>query len=270
MFSDILLTVDFDRTLTALDGSIPERNIQAIRYFMENGGIFTVNTGRSFASFRPFLEIVPVNGPLLLLNGSAVWDKGRFCHVKNITRDVWPTLLRLRERYPQVDMELQAPDMHYLLAPSKAYADRYLHRDRPYRVLELNPQCVDFVKVGVYGSRDEQADAPLFDEIMAFLAGEFGSSLEIFRATPNIINVHARGVDKGRAAVTLQKQLGRKMLVCVGDEGNDVSMLQAADLGFCPADGAVAARFEQVCPCGEGAVADVIYEKIPRHLKNNA
>ena len=47
IYSDILLTVDFDRTLTAPDSSIPERNIEAIRYFIDNGGVFTVNTGRS-------------------------------------------------------------------------------------------------------------------------------------------------------------------------------------------------------------------------------
>lgn len=34
-FSDVLLTVDYDRTLTAPDSSIPERNLEAIRYFME-------------------------------------------------------------------------------------------------------------------------------------------------------------------------------------------------------------------------------------------
>ena len=54
-FSDILLTVDFDRTLTARDSSIPQRNLEAIAYFMEHGGTFTVNTGRSLpmtASFR--------------------------------------------------------------------------------------------------------------------------------------------------------------------------------------------------------------------------
>ena len=37
-FSDILLTVDYDRTLTSPDASIPERNLEAIRYFMENDG----------------------------------------------------------------------------------------------------------------------------------------------------------------------------------------------------------------------------------------
>ena len=37
-FSDILLTADFDRTLTAPDSSIPEENLRAIEYFMAEGG----------------------------------------------------------------------------------------------------------------------------------------------------------------------------------------------------------------------------------------
>ena len=34
LFSDILLTVDYDRTLTAPDSTIPQRNLDAVRYFM--------------------------------------------------------------------------------------------------------------------------------------------------------------------------------------------------------------------------------------------
>ena len=77
IYSDILLTVDFDRTLTAPDSSIPERNLEAIRYFIDNGGVFTVNTGRSVPMYSSKLELVPVNAPLLLYNGSAAYDKER-------------------------------------------------------------------------------------------------------------------------------------------------------------------------------------------------
>ena len=73
-FSDVLLTVDYDRTLTAPDSTIPERNLEAIRYFMERGGAFTVNTGRSVPMSRVFMDIVPVNAPLLLYNGSAAYN----------------------------------------------------------------------------------------------------------------------------------------------------------------------------------------------------
>ena len=90
-FSDVLLTVDYDRTLTAPDSTIPERNLEAIRYFMASGGAFTVNTGRSVPMIQAFRDIVPVNAPLLLYNGSAAYDlatgKFEFCHP--IPLDAW-------------------------------------------------------------------------------------------------------------------------------------------------------------------------------------
>ena len=67
-FDDVLLTVDYDRTLTAPNGEIPQRNLDAITYFMENGGVFTVNTGRSVATFWKYLDTLPRNAPLLMYN----------------------------------------------------------------------------------------------------------------------------------------------------------------------------------------------------------
>ena len=83
-FSDVLLTVDYDRTLTAPDSTIPARNLEAIRFFIDHGGAFTVNTGRSVPMAKPFMDIVPVNAPLLLYNGSAAYNvrsgQLEFCH----------------------------------------------------------------------------------------------------------------------------------------------------------------------------------------------
>ena len=59
----------------------------------------------------------------------------------------------------------------------------------------------------------------------------------------------------------------KKLLICAGDEQNDISMLDMADFGFCPAGSAVADRYPNVCSCNEGAVADVIYKKIPAILE---
>ena len=39
-----------------------------------------------------------------------------------------------------------------------------------------------------------------------------------------------------------------------------------ADYAFAPEDGVIAAQFETVCKCADGAVADVIYEEIPKIL----
>ena len=111
------------------------------------------------------------------------------------------------------------------------------------------------------------AELARIDQVQRQMEAQWGDQCAIFRATPRIIDVQAKGVSKGLAALDLKKQLGRKILVCVGDEGNDVAMLQGADFAFCPSDGAVAADFPNVCPCSEGAVADVIYNEIPKILK---
>lgn len=274
MYSDILLCVDFDRTLTAMDGSIPERNIEAIRHFIANGGSFTVNTGRSYVSFLPFLEIVPINAPLLLMNGSGSWENGKFEDIVAIETDVWPIVARLEQKFPGVHLELQTLDKHYLIHPTDDYARYYQQRGLDHVVADPQIHWGPFVKIGIYGDTEHREEgseavtkAALFDEIEQILRRELDDSLVVLRATPQIINVHAKGASKLTAARNLQKKLGKKVLVCVGDEGNDVAMLQGADFAFCPSDGAVAADFPNVCPCSQGAVADVIYNEIPKILR---
>ena len=108
------------------------------------------------------------------------------------------------------------------------------------------------------------------DEVEQQLKDVFGEYCEVFRAAPRIIDVHAKGVSKKRSARELQQRLGREILVCAGDAHNDLLMLEGADYAFVPSDAALREHFPNVCPCAEGAVADVIYEKIPEILKNRA
>ena len=95
-----------------------------------------------------------------------------------------------------------------------------------------------------------------------------GVQIQIFRSAARLLDIQAGGVSKAKSARALQAKLGRKILVCVGDAHNDIPMLDGADYAFCPSDAILADQYENVCPCAEGAVADVIYEKIPEILKN--
>jgi len=269
-FSDILLTVDFDRTLTDTHGQVPRRNLEAIQYFIENGGTFTVNTGRSYVSFLPFLREVPVNAPLLLMNGSGCCENGEFIDLMPLPIDVWPVVRQLQRDFPDVNLELQNLDMHYLIDPSDAYCEYYRRRRVPHTVADPGLHPGPFLKIGIYGDiehREEGSEtvekAAMFDKLEETLRDMLSQDLVVLRATPQIINIHAKGASKCLAARNLQKKLGKKILVCVGDEGNDVPMLEGADYAFCPSDGVVADRFPNVCSCGQGAVADVIYNRLP-------
>lgn len=282
IYSDILLTVDFDRTLTAPDSTIPERNLEAIRYFMENGGAFTVNTGRSLPMTRAFRDIVPVNVPLLLYNGSASYDlaKGEIASCREIPLNQGETVRKIMALLPDLTVEVQGLDAHYIFEENPRW-DAFSEANRcTWAHAEPEDDLGPFLKFSVYGEIRKPTVADLYSgspeeldrlaEAEALLKETLGEFVEVFRAAPRIIDIHAKGVSKANAARQLQQQLGRKILVCVGDGENDLSMLRGADYGFVPSDAIVAEHFPNVCPCAEGAVADVIYEKIPEILKDNA
>ena len=135
-----------------------------------------------------------------------------------------------------------------------------------------------FLKFSIYGEFREntvasmyevtQEELDIFSRAISYIECTYGEKLDVFRACARIADMHAKGCSKLRSARDLQAMLGRTILVCVGDAENDLTMLDGADYAFCPSDGVVADRFPNVCPCGDGAIADVIYEKIPEILKN--
>ena len=282
IFSDILLTADYDRTLTAPDSTIPERNLEAIRYFMEHGGAFTVNTGRSVPMTRVFRDQVPVNAPLLLYNGSAAFDPNTnrlsFCH--EIPMDLWETVHKCMELFPDLTVEVQGVDAHYRFTENPAWDAFSEHQQCAHAFAPEGADLGTFLKFSLYGEFRDVTVADLFegtpeerrrmDEVEQLLKDHFGKHCEVFRAATRIIDVHAKGVSKARSARELQQRLGRKILVCVGDAENDLLMLGDADFSFVPADAILADRFENVCKCADGAVADVIYKKIPEILEKKA
>jgi len=282
LFSDVLLTVDYDRTLTAPDSTIPQRNLEAIRYFMDNGGAFTVNTGRSVPMARSFLDKVPVNAPLLLYNGSAAYDletkQLQFCH--EIQLDLWQTIQTCIALFPDMTVELQGVDAHYRFSENPAWDAFCDHNQCARGFARPGDDLGPFLKFSLYGDLRGTTVAHLFegspeerrrmDEVEDMLRRHFGQACAVFRAATRIIDVHAKGVSKARSARELQQRLGRKRLVCIGDAENDLLMLQDADYAFVPADALLSDRFQNVCACAEGSVADVIYKKIPEILEKGA
>ncbi len=277
VFSDVLLTVDFDRTLTDPAGQVPQRNLTAIRYFMENGGRFTVNSGRSMMTYGPLFDTLPVNAPQLLYNGCAACQDGKLVNVHAIDLDMWQTIDKIRAAFPELNMEIQSEHpVHYLVDETPEFAEFYDGVGWKHAPASRQTDMGPFLKFALFGKPHANVLSDMFEcteEENAFFAEATERVVEICegkveacRSAPRIIDVQAKGVSKLRAARELQAQLGSKILVCVGDAENDLPMLEGADYSFCPADGVVADRFPTVCKCGDGAVADVIYKKIPEIL----
>lgn len=271
-FSNVLLVSDFDRTLTAQDSTIPAANLEAIRRFAAAGGRFTVGTGRSVPMFRPYRERIPANAPLILYNGAAVYDY----NTETMSETVWmPTgrelLEYLAETFPELWVEVQGVDAHYLIGENPAREAFYRAQGVPFRTVTPAEAPERYHKLALFGPFSENGVRQFFqgtpEEDARFAACQERimadwPMLRADRAAMKIIDLQDRRAGKGSAARNLARRLGRKTLVCVGDAMNDASMLQEADLAFAPADCVPAVKELGCCtlvrPCGEGAIAGVV------------
>ena len=194
--------------------------------------------------------------------------------------DMWQTVRECLELFPDLTVEVQGVDAHYRFTDNPAWDAFCDHQPCARGYARPGDDLGPFLKFSFYGRITDVTVAHLYestpeekarmDQVERMLNEKYGDFCEVFRAATRIIDVHAKGVSKARSARELQQRLGRKILVCVGDAHNDLSMLHDADCAFVPADGVIASEFPNVCECGKGAVADVIYEKIPEILENKS
>ena len=75
-FENIVIASDLDGTFFAKGATLVERNLNAVKYFTENGGHFLVASGRTSAHIRlAFPDIGQyVNMPCVTCNGAVIAD----------------------------------------------------------------------------------------------------------------------------------------------------------------------------------------------------
>ena len=72
-FDGILICTDWDGTLFYNDG-ISTENINAINYFKENGGAFTICSGRYYDFLKQYEHLVRPNTYIACYNGALIVD----------------------------------------------------------------------------------------------------------------------------------------------------------------------------------------------------
>lgn len=270
-FSDFILVSDFDHTMTDKASHVPPVNLDAIRRFMEQGGIFTLATGRSLPMSKYRFREVPVNAPWIVCNGAACYDpveeKALFCHP--LPEHVMPVLRELADRYPHLRAEFHTMDAHYIFGED-ADRDFYLNTQKAkFAHVPWEEITEPKIKFCLYVPGDAAWWLPADSEEGRFFAklekevNALSEEILALNSMPALLEIQAAGTSKGKAARDLAQKLGRSVLVCAGDAVNDLSMLEEADVAFVPADcqSAVKERgFREAAPCGEGTIADIIHK----------
>ena len=224
-FDGILLCSDFDGTL-AVKKRISAENRAAIRYFQENGGRFTVISGRQPEFLEEHLKDCPANAPLVGYNGAQIKDHqsgevlyegGRNdCKALELLEPFWRQGEQIKKIIAFDNSGFESCQM------------RELTRQSPFTIEELK-ELISFPLYKVVCSVDsEQYGTMLRDTLSA----SFGDLFEISRSCSTYMEISCIDACKGVAARRLKEMLGAKLLVTAGDYENDISMLRAADIGY--------------------------------------
>lgn len=277
-FDGILLISDYDNTLRDTGASlktgmepppVPERNVEAVRRFIREGGSFAVATGRSLAAFHTHAETIPTNVPSIVDNGASIYDFARreYLMETKLTHRAVGRISEVLDEFPDISTEIYIPGDKVLTVRPTDWTE--LHSKltgAEYTILDhLTP---DMVREPIFKALFVGEHSRL-EAVRAYMEERgWNRDWELVYSRENLLEMTAPGANKGRAGRQLQRLCGCHTLVAIGDGTNDISMLLEADRAFCPANAepeVLAAGIPVVCHCQDGAVGDAI-ERLEREL----
>ena len=74
LYSKWLLVSDIDGTLNDKSMKLPQNNKDAIESYVNNGGIFTLCSGRNLQSLAIHYNKLGIKTPAIFLNGAGIYD----------------------------------------------------------------------------------------------------------------------------------------------------------------------------------------------------
>ena len=212
-YDGYIIYTDLDQTLVGCDGKISERNLQKIKYFQENGGMFSVATGRTAKHLELFS--MKVNAPLICLNGTLIYDLKkdkillRFPMDKAHAEVIEFAKEKFKDEFERILM--------FSLKESRncIYDDSCLH------------EAFDEVFKNVFALKDENTALNL----KKCLEENFGGKYAFERSWPCGVEMRLKESGKGACVEYVRSLYKDRRIVCAGDFENDITMIKAADVG---------------------------------------
>ncbi|MGX7173936.1 Cof-type HAD-IIB family hydrolase [Enterococcus ratti] len=249
-----LIASDMDGTLLDAHMSISSENAKAIRLANEAGIEFMVATGRNYQEARAALDEVGINCAMITLNGAQVFDKtGNSLFTVPIPTIQIMTILDILDEnniYYEVSTnqglysESQAkriesfasmigdhlPHLTYKMAIAMASANlELLHINYVENIRELlQDKTLEVLKVICFHIEGPRILGPVSKAISQL------GNLAVTSSGQNNIEVNHKNAQKGIAMAQIAHDRGISLenVMAIGDNFNDISMLQAAGVSF--------------------------------------
>lgn len=248
-----LIASDLDGTLLDDRGQISAKNASAIKKAIDSGLYFAAATGRSLQAASIPLREAGITCPIISLNGAMIFDeRGKLMHSVEMERDSAKKVLSVcrpvgmylefftnkgifsvsREHFLEVlvDIMLSAnPE----LSEEEIRANAHLRfQFEPVEFIDSYESIFTMSDVRIYKILAFHTDKEKLDEVRDVLQNETGLTVTSSGAI-NLEFNHSEA-QKGIALERLANHLDVPMkdVVALGDNWNDVSMLQTAGIGI--------------------------------------
>lgn len=212
-FDGILLATDLDGTLLMNDKTVSEENADAIRRFQNEGGLFTVATGRYPDFLLNYSESFKVNECVIALNGNMIYNLSneKMLYVSRMNRTSIKDIL---------DLALDTFKNEIRLIDINDETESYIYEGTIRR---------DVCKCVIVA--DSAASAV---KIRDALRKAYGDSYKVVRSWDTGVEIYDLKSGKGECIEYIRKNINPSIrkTVCVGDFENDISMLELADIGY--------------------------------------
>ena len=228
-FDGYLLVSDMDGTLLNSKGKLSEENRKAIDYFVENGGKFTLATGRMVPSVRRFIDKVNTNLPIILYNGTKIYDytSEKTIYEEFLEEERKERIEKLKEFNPSYGIELYIDETVYIYQDSR-FTKRFSKLGYDI-IFEVNEEVwkKKWTKVLILAEKEE------LDKLEENFEESYGSG-PIIRSGDNYLEIVPDKTSKGQALKQLIEahNLHNHTVITIGDNMNDVELLEVAHHGF--------------------------------------
>jgi Cof subfamily protein (haloacid dehalogenase superfamily) len=217
-----LICCDCDGTLTNSQGILSKENARAIREFQNNGGLFTVATGRFPDFLRKFEPDFRPNTHIIAINGTMIYDmeQERVLYAKTLPNEAEQVVRYVGEHYPNLKevrfVHSIGQPTYYIKGETAELKELIETVQRPWYKLVFCQPAEDTLRL--------QED----------LKGQFGKQYHFDRSWPEGLEMHPWGTGKGACVERLKRLIHTPIhtTICIGDFENDITMLQAADIGY--------------------------------------
>ncbi len=273
-YNEILLVSDIDGTLNDKRMKLPPNNKKAIKKFTDNGGIFTLCSGRNLESLSIHYDKLNIQTPAIFLNGAGIYDfKSKEILQYNPISEVGEKIiLDVIDKNKTVQLTVFDYNMIYRCTRKCLYG---LITSKIDGLSHTLCKKVSDLPTSNWGKVTLFAFPKKVKKLKAYFENEDNKKIfDCFLTSPFTLEIVNNGVNKGSAVHNLADILNvnRENVFAIGDYYNDLPMLKVvshpACCGQAPQDIKEICEYT-TCHCNNGAVSDFLEYINKNYISND-